>query len=168
MAKESKFPFVEFLVEGMSGVYAVEGAEEKGFRFTYDVNEIVSAEITTGLNLWAAVRNLDQMSAGQLRAITFALLKAAHPKITLNEAADLLSFDPPAVIAALRKVLKVKSQDEVMLESLQRLALENPTAVLEMFSRAGVVFTLGSSGDGVAAESSPPADASSPEPSPVQ
>jgi len=166
MAKESKFPFVEFLVEGMPGVYAIEGAEEKGFRFTYDVNEIVSAEITTGLNLWAAVRNLDQMSAGQLRAITFALLKAAHPKITLNEAGDLLAFDPPAVIAALRKVLKVKSQDEVVLESLQRLALENPTAVLEMFSRAGVVFTLGSGGEGGAG--SPPTDSSSPEPSPVQ
>lgn len=161
--QKQSLPYVEFTVEGIPGVYAVEGTDQKGFHLTYDVNQIVEAEISTGLNLFSAMRNLDQMSAGQMRAITFSLLKGEHPKIVLKEAGELLSADPPALMDAIRKVLKVKSQDEAVLESIQRLAMQNPAVVLEMFARAGVVFTLGSEA------AAPPSDSdTSQSPPPVQ
>lgn len=150
---KQKLPFVEFVVEGVPGVYAIEEQEAKGFRLTYDYNEICDAENLTGLNLLSAMRNLDAMSAGQMRAVLLALLKSAHPKTTLPEAGKLLSNDRESVIEALRKALKVKSSDEVVLDALARIAAENPQALVDMLAAAGIVFEVKS------AEQAPAPDA---------
>lgn len=113
------------------------------YRLMYDANEIVDAETLTGLNLLHALRNLNAVSMGQLRGLLYALLKTGHPTVELKEAGELLCRpDAKTVTDAIWKVLGVKSEDEVLLETLHRIAEENPEALAAMLAKAGAQFEI--------------------------
>jgi len=133
-------PFVEFSIDP-SGIDSASDPQDS-YRLTFDYNEICDAEVVTGLNLLWALRNLDATSAGQMRGLVYALLKSAHPEVLLSEAGALLAADSASVINAVRKVLKVKTADEAVLESLARIAAENPQALVDMLREAGIDFEI--------------------------
>lgn len=132
---EPTLPYVELLVEGFPGVYAVEGKSEKGFRLTYDFNQLCEAEQATGFNLLAPLKNLPAMSAGQMRGILLGLLKTAHPKTNLQEAGMLLSKDGRAVIDAIYKALDAESGEDALFLKLSRVAVERPMELVALMSR---------------------------------
>lgn len=89
--------FTEFTIEGDPQVY----------KLAFDVNEICEAEMATGCNLLRPLGGLRYATAVDLRALTYAMLKPAHPLVLLKEAGDLLSRDIATVTAAITEALGV-------------------------------------------------------------
>jgi hypothetical protein len=60
----------------------------------FDWNALVETEIESRSNLLAAIKNLDQLSGQQLRALLLGLIRGADPdcKMTLSEAGQLITF----------------------------------------------------------------------------
>lgn len=135
MEEKQEQKFVDFIVKDFPGVYSIAGKEQKGFRLTFDFNELCDAETVTGFNLLSPLKNLAAMSAGQMRGIAFSLLKTAHPKITLKEAGDLLSKDGPAVTAAVYKALDAESGEDALFLALSQMAAERPLELVTLLSR---------------------------------
>ena len=89
------------------------GAGPDNFDLTFDYNELCEVETRIGLNLNQAVMRVDLCSAGQLRGIFWALLRTAHPKLTLKQCGELLSADFQAVCKAISaEILSAMHEDE--------------------------------------------------------
>lgn len=127
--------FTRFTVEGMEGGYPDKDGKPLAFRMMYDFNEISDMEPVVNLNLLPALANPDRMSAGQMRAITCALLKTAHPQVTLKEAGSLLTNDSPTVMNAVFETLGMVDNDEALFRAIAKLSVERPVVLVEMLSR---------------------------------
>jgi hypothetical protein len=78
---------VTFTLEGDSQVYSL----------TFDFKALCDTEAVTGCNLLLTIGGLG-VTATSTRALLFALLKTAHPAVTLKEAGELLARDPDVVL----------------------------------------------------------------------
>lgn len=132
--QKQTLPFVEFKVDGIDPA----SDPQQSYKLTFDFNEICDAETATGFNLWAPLRNLSAMSAGQVRGLLFALLKTAHPQVTLKEAGALLTCDMLNVSDALWAVLDTQVGDKALFRSLVKISRERPELLAEMLSKLDV------------------------------
>lgn len=127
--------FILLKVNGIPGPYPDENGEKVAFRLAYDYDLIVDAESATGYNLLQALTNPDRMSAGQMRAMAFGLLKNAHPEVTVKEVGQLLTADSESVMDAVLQALEMPASDEVLFRVLSRVAVERPVVLVEMLAR---------------------------------
>lgn len=127
--------FILLKVAGITGPYPDENGEKVAFRLTYDYDLIVEAESATGYNLLQALTNPERMSAGQLGAMAFGLLKKAHPEVTRKEVGQLLTADSEAVMDAVLQALEMPTSDEALFRVLSRVAVERPVVLVEMLAR---------------------------------
>lgn len=81
------------------------GDEPQVYTLQFDFNALCDAEEVAGCNLMRAVIGGAEFTATKARALLFAFLKTAHPKVTLAEAGELFSKDQGVVLTALIKVL---------------------------------------------------------------
>jgi hypothetical protein len=63
------------------------------YKLAYSFNAIALAESVSGCNLLEGLRNLSNLSAGQLRGLFYAALSVADPKITIEQAGALIAVD---------------------------------------------------------------------------
>lgn len=105
------------------------------YRIAFDANCIADAEKETGLNLLYALRNLDTMSMGQMRALLFGLSKKHNAQVLLKDAGDLLTRDDGTVWNAMKQVLDVRESDEDLLWALSRMAVERPVALVDLLAQ---------------------------------
>lgn len=74
--------------------YAKLVVDGKTYSLAYDFNAIAFAEsVSPGSNLLEGLRNLRNLTAMQLRGLLHAALLKAHPRMTLNQAGELLRLD---------------------------------------------------------------------------
>ncbi|MBZ5621458.1 MAG: hypothetical protein LAQ69_22440 [Acidobacteriia bacterium] len=74
------------------------------YRLEFDFNEVADAEPVAGCNLLAVMTRPQEMTAGQLRGLTYAALKKAHPVVTLKEAGWLITKHTAVVSDAVAAV----------------------------------------------------------------
>lgn len=73
----------------------------KTYKLAFSYNAIAKAERVAGVNLMKAL-HLQDLDTNQFMATFFAALSVAHPKITLDQAGELISLDNfPAIREAL-------------------------------------------------------------------
>ena len=72
----------------------------------FDFNEMADAEKPAGVNLFAAIMRWPVLSCSEMRALLYALLKAANPQVLLSEAGGLLTKNTMAVMNAIAAELK--------------------------------------------------------------
>ena len=82
------------------------GDDPQVYTLIRDINAVCDVEAKTGLNLSVFAFSAG-LTASQERALLFAYLLKAHPKVLLSEAGDLLSRDEDKVLEALGKAMKV-------------------------------------------------------------
>lgn len=71
----------------------------------FDFNAFAEAEEATGQNLMAAIAAWPALNCQQMRALLYALLRPAHPKVLVGEAGGLITQDLNRVWRALREAL---------------------------------------------------------------
>src|ERR1051326_7518669 len=83
VANTANDPTVEFVEIQLQG---------KTWKLAYDFNAIAEAEKLTGCNLLQGVSGVlyTTMTAQQLRALLYAAMCKAHPKVTLEEVGTLI------------------------------------------------------------------------------
>lgn len=134
--KRDERQYTEFPIEGMETDYPGPDGKKNVFRLFFDFNEIVDAETQSGYNLLPALYSPDRMSAGQLRAVTWALLKTAHTAVTITEAGDLLSKGVDVVRANVLHELGMQLSDEAIFGTIARMAVERPVDLVRLLARA--------------------------------
>jgi hypothetical protein len=67
-------------------------AEGKTYKLAFSFNAIALAEVHCGVNLLEGIENLLSLSAAQFRGLLYAALSTAHPKLTLQDAGNLINF----------------------------------------------------------------------------
>jgi hypothetical protein len=67
----------------------------KTYRLTYDFNAIAQAEAASGCNLLQGVAGflLNTATAAQYRGLLYAALLKAHPKMSIDQAGNLVRID---------------------------------------------------------------------------
>lgn len=75
--------------------------DDKTYTLEYDFNAIARAEELTGLNLFSSF-DFTHLSVVKFRAMLFASLLKNHPKITLDDAGNLVTVHTlPALVVKL-------------------------------------------------------------------
>jgi len=94
---------------------------EESYPLAYSFNSIAEAEHVAGCNLLGGLENLGELSALQFRGLLYAAMKVANPKVTIEQAGELIGFGSTGVIAsalaeAYRLSMPVKKQDPPVAE----------------------------------------------------
>src|SRR5580692_7793353 len=71
--------------------------DNKELLLAYDFNAIADAEESAGCNLLAALENLTNITATQLRGLLYAAI-VSEPRLTLREAGDLVRVNTISVV----------------------------------------------------------------------
>lgn len=71
----------------------------KAYKLAYSFNAIALAETAAGCNLLGGLENLGALTALQFRGLLYAALSVAQPKMTIEEAGNLIRLDTKGAIA---------------------------------------------------------------------
>jgi len=94
---------IEFKIEGDPD----HGYGQGVYKLQFDFNALVRTETLTGLNLGS----IQNMTAGQTRALVYASLAKHHPKVTLEDAGGLLTRAKSEVMDALGTLFDDSASD---------------------------------------------------------
>lgn len=130
-----KREFTEVAIDGLPPGQKGPDGKLNIYRLFYDYNLIVDAEEQTKLNLLQPIYSTDRMTAGQLRALTYALLKTDNPQVELKDAGDFLGIGGDDAVQAVIKELGMQASDEALYRTLARMAIDRPAALLDMLAR---------------------------------
>lgn len=72
--------------------FAKVGVNGKTYKLAFSFNAIALAEAHSGANLLAGIENLMSLSASQFRGLLYAAITTAHPKMTLQDTGNLITF----------------------------------------------------------------------------
>jgi len=81
VAGSRKDPTIQFATLTLDG---------QEYKLAYSFNAIAEAENRAGCNLLSGLQDLRDLNAQQLRGLLYAALSVAHPKITVEEAGDMI------------------------------------------------------------------------------
>ena len=80
--------------------FATLKAGEREIPLAYSFNSIAEAERVAGCNLLEGLDNLESLTALQFRGLLYAAMRVADPKVTIEQAGDLIHFGNTGVIAS--------------------------------------------------------------------
>ena len=67
--------------------------DDETYLLAYSFNAIATAENVAGCNLLGGLENLTDLTARQLRGLLYAAMAVANPKVTIEQAGELIRLD---------------------------------------------------------------------------
>jgi hypothetical protein len=107
MAEKQGVTYTDLSIEKADGTHL-------NYSLCFDFNILCDVETEIGLNLNHAIMRSDLCSGGQIRAILYAMLKTAQPKITLAVCCVLFSADYRAVNRAIANELMAALHEDTV------------------------------------------------------